>query len=181
MAHFSPEPPFLYGSHYSTPGGGGRPRLTAHCSAKGQLPGSLACRLACVATACCVPLHCATRPGTTPDIAAPPVPPPLPPLVSGFTMFWLVRAAPAHMLRLQASRGDDRACRARLGVPRTVPWKCYPALVQWPAAPLPVAQHAALPTHPPIRLAAASSTHCRAVALTRPTDCFAACARRGRA
>ncbi|PRW57088.1 beach domain-containing [Chlorella sorokiniana] len=44
MASFSPEPPFLYGSHYSTP---------------------------------------------------------------GFTMFWLVRAAPAHMLRLQNGRFDS--------------------------------------------------------------------------
>ena len=43
MGGFAPEPPFLYGSHYSTP---------------------------------------------------------------GFTMFWLVRAAPAHMLRLQAGRFD---------------------------------------------------------------------------
>lgn len=88
MAGFSPEPPFLYGSHYSTP---------------------------------------------------------------GFAMFWLVRAAPAHMLRLQVRRraaggagGERRASR------RGIAWAGHWHAHGRPSSLLPLTRSAALsPTKPP--------------------------------
>jgi factor associated with neutral sphingomyelinase activation len=79
MAGFSPEPAFLYGSHYSTPG---EEEMPPPFFSNQEIIGisSPWSMLMCLGIASV--------------------------LRAGFTMFWLVRAAPAHMLRLQAGRFD---------------------------------------------------------------------------
>lgn len=87
MASFSPEPPFLYGSHYSTPGAARAPAVPPSSRPPGILP-RLPVRPSPKQLGC----HSSARAAAQPP--------------AGFTMFWLVRAAPAHMLRLQNGRFD---------------------------------------------------------------------------
>jgi hypothetical protein len=114
----------------------------------------------------------------------------------GYVMYWLVRAAPAHMLRLQASR-TRRACLQLSQLPACLPasqpaarWARQPrhpgpssASSRWrsrAAAAIIAAPHACLPTPASPHTLPLCGTHPRRrAASTRPTACFTRSPTRG--